>query len=90
MPRKIVRFLTTELFESEGRGKGPLFEEGKEYEFDGPFADRWINREAAVLVRELPDEPFNAEGVQLLIEHAQGLVDRLRNARIALQAAIEG
>ncbi len=57
MQRKVVRFLSTEQFESEGRNKGPIYEEGQEYDFEASFADRWLQRGVADLVKEYSDDP---------------------------------
>lgn len=88
MGQKVVRFLDDTQFESEGRGLGPWFLKDEEHTFDPDFAERWIRRGRAVLVRELPDEPFDAEGALALAEEAQGIVDYLRAATDELKRAI--
>lgn len=45
--RKIT-FTKTVQYESEGRGKGPTYEEGRTYELRDDLAQRWINRDVAV------------------------------------------
>lgn len=45
---KRITFTRTELYESEGRGKGPTFEAGSTHNFEDHFADRWLRRGVAV------------------------------------------
>lgn len=47
---KRIKFGRTELYESEGRNKGPTFTEGSTHDFEDHFADRWLRRGAAALV----------------------------------------
>lgn len=96
--RKILCFLRTEQFESEGRGKGPIFEEGQRYEFDGDFADRWLRRGAAELVEEIPEVLDSADADQVaeiqaaleqrLDRSLQLMADDLLAARLPLQGAL--
>lgn len=61
---KRIKFTRTELYESEGRNKGPTFKEGSTHDFDDAFADRWLRRGVAVEVntREpLPEDPPRAD-----------------------------
>lgn len=100
MLRKVVKFLSTEIFESEGRNKGPIYEEGKEYDFEASFADRWLQREVAELVKEYSDDPVldaadpeQVQALQAAIDERDArkhgdLADALAGAREALNAAI--
>jgi len=47
---KRVRFLRDEIYESEGRKKGPVYKAGSVHDFEDDFADRWLRRNAAELV----------------------------------------
>lgn len=47
-----VRFLRTEVYETEGFNKGPIFEQGSIHLFDRDFAERWIRRGAAEIVSD--------------------------------------
>lgn len=102
MLRKVVRFLTTEQFECEGRNKGPIYEAEKEYDFEASFADRWIQREVAVLVREYSDDPIIDAADPAQVEALQKAIDErdarqhndmaqsLAGAREALNSAVAG
>ena len=48
-----VRFTRTAQLESEGRNQGPIFEEGKTYEMEPDFAQRWIRRGVAELAEKV-------------------------------------
>lgn len=48
---KII-FTRTEIYETEGPNKGPVFEKGHVYEMPEDKASRWINRDAAKAVDE--------------------------------------
>ena len=37
-----VRFTRTVQYESEGRGRGPIYEAGSEHEFEPAFAERLL------------------------------------------------
>lgn len=100
MQRKVVKFLSTEQFESEGRNKGPIFDEGQEYDFEASFADRWLQRGVAELVREYSDDPIidaaDADQVAALQGAIEARFERqlgemsadLSTARQALAAAL--
>ena len=45
-----VRFTRTVQYESEGRGRGPIYEAGSEHEFEPAFAERWLRRKAAEII----------------------------------------
>ena len=45
---KTIKFLERQIYETEGPGKGPVFEEGKSYTLDHDKADRWLRRGVAV------------------------------------------
>ena len=47
-----IKFLRRVQYESEGRGKGPIYEQGSEHEFDDTFAQRWLRRGVAVVVAQ--------------------------------------
>jgi hypothetical protein len=47
---KRIKFTQTVQYESEGRGKGPIFEEGSIHDLEDNFADRWLRRGVAELV----------------------------------------
>lgn len=47
---KTIKFLSRQVYETEGPGKGPVFEEGASYKLDDDKADRWIRRGKAVEV----------------------------------------
>lgn len=49
-----VRFLKTVQHQSEGRNKGPIYNEGSEHEFPEPFAQKWLRRGVAVVVEPSP------------------------------------
>jgi len=100
MQRKVVKFLSTEQFECDGRNQGPIFEEGKEYDFEASFADRWLQRGVAEFVREYSDDPVidaaDPEQVAILQDaidarderqHAE-LADSLSEARAKLEALL--
>ena len=57
---KRIKFTRTELYESEGRNKGPTYKEGSTHDFEDAFADRWIRRGAAVEVNTR--EPLPEDG----------------------------
>lgn len=60
---KRIKFTRTELYESEGRNKGPTYKEGSTHDFEDDFADRWLRRGAAVEVNTR--EPLPADGEKL-------------------------
>lgn len=45
-----VEFTRTEQYENEGRGKGPIFKKGEQYDFTEDFAQRWIRRDAVIVI----------------------------------------
>lgn len=45
-----VKFLRDELYEHEGRNQGHLYREGEVYDFEPAFAERWLRRDAVVLI----------------------------------------
>lgn len=45
-----IRFLATVRYETEGPGKGPVYEAGSEHELRDDLAMRWVNRGKAELV----------------------------------------
>lgn len=61
---KEIQFVRTELYESEGRNKGPTFEEGSVHKFEDAFADRWLRRGAAV--------PFTGKGAVVAAKAGRG------------------
>lgn len=54
-----IKFLRDEIYENEGPGKGPKFPEGSVWDCTEEFADRWVNRNAAVLIGK--GEPKDGE-----------------------------
>lgn len=54
---KRVEFLRTELYESEGRNKGPTFPKGSVWDMTDEFAHRWVTmRGVAVEIDETSDD----------------------------------
>lgn len=49
-----VRFTARAVYETAGRGKGPVFEAGSEHEFRDDIARRWIRRGVAVEAAPVP------------------------------------
>jgi hypothetical protein len=59
---KRVQFLRTELYESEGRGKGPTFPAGSVWDMTDEFAHRWVTmRGVAVELDETPQDLAQGE-----------------------------
>lgn len=54
-----VKFTQDEEFEYLGRHQGHTFKAGETYEFDEPFARRWIGMGSAEAVDGHPDAPEN-------------------------------
>jgi hypothetical protein len=59
---KRIEFLTTELYESEGRGKGPTFPKGSVWDMTDEFAHRWVTMRGVAV--ELEEEPTELEAGQ--------------------------
>lgn len=49
-----IRFTETVVYETEGPGKGPVYEAGSVHEVSDDFAGRWLRRKVAVIE---PDPP---------------------------------
>jgi hypothetical protein len=45
-----IRFTTRAVYETDGPGKGPVYEAGSEHEMRDDLARRWINRGVAMEV----------------------------------------
>lgn len=45
-----IEFTDTVQFESEGRGRGPVFAKGERHHVEDAFAERWFRRGVAKLV----------------------------------------
>lgn len=46
-----IRFTKDTRYESEGRNKGPLYKAGDLHDFDEAFAERWLRRGVAEVVK---------------------------------------
>jgi len=47
-----IRFTARTVYETGGRGLGPVFEAGSEHDLDEAFARRWLRRGVAVELTE--------------------------------------
>jgi formylmethanofuran dehydrogenase subunit A len=90
-----IKFTEHTIFETEGPGRGPVFEVGRYYTMREDQAQKWIKREVAEFVEEVPDvEYLDPTEAQLELSRIQqalpALVSGLSQARGALNAAIGG
>lgn len=53
---KRIKFLSTEIYESEGRNQGPKYRKGSVHNFEDHFAERWLRRGVAVETKAQLDE----------------------------------
>jgi hypothetical protein len=56
-----IRFTRREVYETEGPGKGPVYEAGEVHDLRPDLAERWLRRDAAVLAPDEPAPPPAAE-----------------------------
>jgi hypothetical protein len=70
---KRVKFLRTELYESEGRNLGPTYKEGSTHDFEDHLADRWLRRGAAVEVKTREPLPEDGETLDPLDHDHDGV-----------------
>lgn len=68
-----VQFDRDEIYESEGRNKGPKYKKGGVYEFDEAFAQRWIRRGSAHVVDDKtpPNDEFGIIGGMSIPDHPE-------------------
>jgi hypothetical protein len=56
-----IKFLSTQLYESQGRGQGPRYEAGRVYDLPEAFAERWLRRGVAERADPGPADPLAVE-----------------------------
>ena len=65
-----VRFVRDEIYETEGRGKGPRYRADHEYDLPDDLAQRWLRRGAAIVSPD-PEPPEPEAAPQAAAEPPQ-------------------
>lgn len=50
-----IKFLSDQIYETEGRNTGPKFSAGQVVDLSDDMANRWLRRQVAVIVTEEPE-----------------------------------